>query len=107
MVVTDLNTNNQTDFVLSARAFSAMAHKGKDRDLIKLGIVDVEYKRYATLSFPNIHTLYIRVQVLIFNCNDFVRFNFVFEYSFLQKKEKIPTSKIKTSTTLHLSEPLF
>lgn len=45
MIVTDLNRNNETDFVLTSRAFRAMAKQGMDRDIFKLGIVDVEYKR--------------------------------------------------------------
>ncbi|KAF8405496.1 hypothetical protein HHK36_010403 [Tetracentron sinense] len=45
VVLTDLNQNNQTDFVLSSRAFMAMANNGMSRDILKLGIVDVEYKR--------------------------------------------------------------
>ncbi|KAG5547574.1 hypothetical protein RHGRI_013312 [Rhododendron griersonianum] len=45
VVVTDLNKNNQTDFVLSSRAFMGMANKGMGQDILKLGLVDVEYKR--------------------------------------------------------------
>ena len=45
MIVTDLNNNNQTDFVLSSRAFMAMANKGMGQDVLKHGILDVEYKR--------------------------------------------------------------
>jgi hypothetical protein len=45
VIVTDMNYNNKTDFVLSSRAFREMANQGKDQDLLKLGIVDVEYKR--------------------------------------------------------------
>lgn len=45
LLVTDLNTHNQTDFVLSSNAFMAMAQQGMDHDLLKLGVVDVEYKR--------------------------------------------------------------
>ncbi|CAI9099663.1 OLC1v1036519C2 [Oldenlandia corymbosa var. corymbosa] len=45
MIVTDLNQSNETDFVLSSRAFGAMAKQGMDRELFKLGIVDVEFKR--------------------------------------------------------------
>ncbi|XP_057494842.1 expansin-like A2 isoform X1 [Actinidia eriantha] len=45
IIVTDLNNNNQTDFVLSRRAFRAMAYNGMDQDVLKLGLVDVEYKR--------------------------------------------------------------
>ncbi|KNA15240.1 hypothetical protein SOVF_099480, partial [Spinacia oleracea] len=45
VTLTDLNTNTQNDFVLSNRAFKAMANPGKDQDVLKLGIVDVEYKR--------------------------------------------------------------
>lgn len=45
MIVTDLNHNNKTDFVLSSKAFSSMAVQGKSQEILKLGIVDVEYKR--------------------------------------------------------------
>ncbi|KAE8698760.1 Expansin-like A2 [Hibiscus syriacus] len=45
VTLTDLNHNNKTDFVLSSRAFMAMANKGMGRNILKLGIVDVEYKR--------------------------------------------------------------
>ncbi|MBA0607681.1 hypothetical protein Godav_019951 [Gossypium davidsonii] len=45
ITLTDLNHTNETDFVLSSRAFMAMANKGMGRDILKLGIVDVEYKR--------------------------------------------------------------
>ncbi|KAL2936915.1 Expansin-like A1 [Bienertia sinuspersici] len=45
VMLMDLNTNTHNDFVLSNRAFKAMAKPGKDRDVLKLGIADVEYKR--------------------------------------------------------------
>ncbi|XP_050230885.1 expansin-like A1 [Mercurialis annua] len=45
VIVTDLNHNNQTEFVLSSGAFMAMANKGMGQNILKLGIVDVEYKR--------------------------------------------------------------
>uniref|UniRef100_A0A7N0V8E1 Expansin-like EG45 domain-containing protein n=1 Tax=Kalanchoe fedtschenkoi TaxID=63787 RepID=A0A7N0V8E1_KALFE len=45
IIVTDLNKSNKTDFVLSSRAFRAMANKGMDRELIRMGIADVEYRR--------------------------------------------------------------
>ncbi|XP_057510124.1 expansin-like A1 [Actinidia eriantha] len=45
VIVTDLNQNNQTDFVLSSSALMAMANKGKGQDVLKLGLVHVEYKR--------------------------------------------------------------
>ncbi|CAO2815712.1 unnamed protein product [Amaranthus hypochondriacus] len=46
VIMTDVNKgNNNTDFVLSSRAFRAMALTGKDLQLLKLGLVDVEYKR--------------------------------------------------------------
>ncbi|CAL1394553.1 unnamed protein product [Linum trigynum] len=44
-MVTDLNTSNSTDFVLSSRAFMAMASEGKASEVLKRGIADVEYKR--------------------------------------------------------------
>lgn len=45
VIVTDLNKSNATDFVLSSRAFMAMASKGMSRDILKQGIIDIEYKR--------------------------------------------------------------
>ncbi|XP_019099661.1 PREDICTED: expansin-like A1 [Camelina sativa] len=48
VMVTDLNKSNQTDLVLSSRAFRAMAKPvaGADRDLLKQGIVDIDYQRF-------------------------------------------------------------
>ncbi|KAL8150262.1 hypothetical protein V2J09_020070 [Rumex salicifolius] len=47
VVVTDFNKqkDNTTDLVLSSRAFRAMANSGMDTQLLKLGLVDVEFKR--------------------------------------------------------------
>nr|XP_043613065.1 expansin-like A1 [Erigeron canadensis] len=45
VIVTDLNKSNETDFVMSGRAFMAMANKGMGQKLLKLGVTDVEYKR--------------------------------------------------------------
>ncbi|KAJ8765039.1 hypothetical protein K2173_010515 [Erythroxylum novogranatense] len=45
VIVTDLNKNNQTDLVLSSRAFKAMAKEGRAQDILKLGIANMEYKR--------------------------------------------------------------
>ncbi|KAJ0434429.1 putative rlpA-like protein, double-psi beta-barrel [Helianthus annuus] len=45
VIVTDLNKNNDTDFVMTPRAFMAMANKGMAHSLLKLGVADVEYKR--------------------------------------------------------------
>ncbi|XP_071700629.1 expansin-like A1 isoform X2 [Rutidosis leptorrhynchoides] len=45
VIVTDLNKNNETDFVQSGRAFMSMANKGMAQNLLKLGVTDVEYKR--------------------------------------------------------------
>ncbi|KAK4757169.1 hypothetical protein SAY87_007296 [Trapa incisa] len=45
LIVTDLNKSNSTDFVMSSRAFMAMANKGMSKDILKQGIVDIEYKR--------------------------------------------------------------
>ncbi|KAL2596208.1 hypothetical protein AAZV13_11G088700 [Glycine max] len=45
VVLTDLNHNNQTDFVLSSRAFAGMAQKGMGQQILKLGIAEIEYKR--------------------------------------------------------------
>lgn len=45
VIVTDLNKNNQTDFVLSTSAFMSMANQGMGKDILKLGLVDVDYRR--------------------------------------------------------------
>ncbi|URD82801.1 expansin-like [Musa troglodytarum] len=45
VILTDLNGSNHTDFVLGDPAFAAMARNGKEQELKKLGILDVEYKR--------------------------------------------------------------
>lgn len=45
VTVTDRNHDNATDFVLSSRAFSAMAKKGMGPQVLKLGIANVEYRR--------------------------------------------------------------
>ncbi|KAF9621672.1 hypothetical protein IFM89_030315 [Coptis chinensis] len=45
VMVTDLNKSNGTDFVLTNKAFMSMAQKGMGQNMLKLGVVDVEYKR--------------------------------------------------------------
>ncbi|XP_074314630.1 expansin-like A2 [Silene latifolia] len=45
VVLTDINKNNKTDFLLSSRALKAMALPGKDIHALKIGALDVEYKR--------------------------------------------------------------
>ncbi|KAJ8624854.1 hypothetical protein MRB53_033384 [Persea americana] len=45
LLVTDLNKDNGTDFVLTDRAFMAMGLKGMALEVKKLGLADVEYKR--------------------------------------------------------------
>ncbi|KAL5706236.1 Expansin-like A2 [Ranunculus cassubicifolius] len=45
VIVSDQNKDNATDFVLSNKAFMAMAKKGMGQNILKLGVVDVEYKR--------------------------------------------------------------
>ena len=45
VVATDQNYDNRYDFVLSKKAYSAMALKNKTKELLNLGTIDVEYKR--------------------------------------------------------------
>nr|CAD1818863.1 unnamed protein product [Ananas comosus var. bracteatus] len=45
VILTDLARDNRTDFVLSGPGFAAMARDGMARELNKLRVVDVEYKR--------------------------------------------------------------
>ncbi|KAL2903761.1 Expansin-like A1, partial [Bienertia sinuspersici] len=44
VMLMDLNTNTDTDFVLSNKAFKDMAKRGKDRDILKLVTTDMDYK---------------------------------------------------------------
>ncbi|KAK8626699.1 hypothetical protein V6N13_134332 [Hibiscus sabdariffa] len=61
VTLTDLNPNAQTDFVLSLRAFMALANPGNVRDVMKLGVVDVEYKRIPCEQYKN-RNIAVRVQ---------------------------------------------
>ncbi|CAK8576887.1 unnamed protein product [Lathyrus sativus] len=45
VTLTDLNPSNETDFVLSSRALTAMALKEKRKEILKHDILDIEYKR--------------------------------------------------------------
>lgn len=48
VVLTDLNQkDNQTDFILSPKAFMALGRPGMAPQLKKLATVDIEYKRYT------------------------------------------------------------
>lgn len=49
VVLTDLNKNSQTDFILSRKAFMALGRPGMALKLMRLGTVDIEYKRYIYL----------------------------------------------------------
>ncbi|KAK1325105.1 Expansin-like A1 [Acorus calamus] len=60
VIVTDINKSTQTDFVLSLSAFTAMAKEGMTRDIKRLGIVDVEYKR-VPCEYKN-HNLSVRIE---------------------------------------------
>ena len=44
-MVTDHGEGDRTDFIMSPRAFTTMAKRGKDKQLNALGVVDIEYKR--------------------------------------------------------------
>lgn len=45
VVVTDFTPNNQSDFVLPSKTFASLAQRSKSAQLVKMGLVDVEYKR--------------------------------------------------------------
>lgn len=60
VVVTDFHGDNKTDFVLSPKAFSAMAQKGMNKYIAKLSILDAEYKRIPC-EYKS-HNLTIRVE---------------------------------------------
>ncbi|KAF6172488.1 hypothetical protein GIB67_007001 [Kingdonia uniflora] len=45
VVLTDLSGSKETDFVLSDKAFRAMALNGTAQQISQLGIADIEYKR--------------------------------------------------------------
>ncbi|CAF2033016.1 hypothetical protein F2Q70_00033651 [Brassica cretica] len=63
VMVTDLNMSNQTDLLLSSRAFRAMAKPvlGADRDLLRQGIVDVQYQR-VPCDYGNKKMMNVRVE---------------------------------------------
>ncbi|KAK4746633.1 hypothetical protein SAY87_025670 [Trapa incisa] len=60
VIVTDLSNSNSTDFVMSSRAFMAMANKGMSKSILQQGIVDIEYKR-VPCAFKGLN-LAIRVE---------------------------------------------
>ncbi|GAB2253130.1 hypothetical protein Droror1_Dr00005977 [Drosera rotundifolia] len=60
VILTDYNYSNFTGFVLSSRAFQAMANPGLGKNVSTLGIVDVEYKRIPC-DYKN-QTLAVRVE---------------------------------------------
>ncbi|GAB4853041.1 hypothetical protein Ancab_040581 [Ancistrocladus abbreviatus] len=45
VILTDQNHSNTTDFILSSRAFRTMAKNDMDKNLLQLGVADVQYKR--------------------------------------------------------------
>ncbi|CAD5197038.1 unnamed protein product [Musa acuminata subsp. malaccensis] len=61
VILTDLNKSNHTDFVLGDPAFMAMARNGKEQELKKLGILDVEYKSRIPCEYKN-RNLSVRVE---------------------------------------------
>ncbi|KAL9258223.1 Expansin-like A2-like protein [Drosera capensis] len=60
VILTDYNYSNFTGFVLSSRAFQAMANPGLGKNVSTLGVVDVEYKRIPC-DYKN-QTLAVRVE---------------------------------------------
>ncbi|GLJ12217.1 hypothetical protein SUGI_0186770 [Cryptomeria japonica] len=45
IVVTDYGQGDRTDFILSSRGYAKLAHSDKIKELILMGVVEVEYKR--------------------------------------------------------------
>ncbi|KAL7175576.1 hypothetical protein ACSBR2_029221 [Camellia fascicularis] len=45
VVVTDYGEGDKTDFILSTRAYSRLAHPNAALDLFAYGVVDIEYRR--------------------------------------------------------------
>lgn len=45
IVVTDFTESSQTDFVVTRSTFSSMALPDQGDQLLKAGIIDIEYKR--------------------------------------------------------------
>nr|UQE85523.1 expansin 2 [Dioscorea oppositifolia] len=60
VVLTDLNKNSQTDFILSRKAFVALGRPGMALKLMRLGTVDIEYKRIPC-EYKK-HNLTVRVE---------------------------------------------
>ncbi|KAJ4715887.1 Expansin-like [Melia azedarach] len=59
-ILSDITHNNKTDFVLSRKAFMAMANRGMGKDILKHRVLDVEYKRIPC-EYKN-HNLSLRVE---------------------------------------------
>lgn len=73
VIVTDLNERNETDLVLSSRAFRAMANNGMDKELMKLGIADVDYRRSVVLlTVRESDTKYLTIKTLSKVCHVFL-----------------------------------
>ncbi|XP_073026586.1 expansin-like A1 [Primulina eburnea] len=61
VLLSDKNVDNGTDFVVSTKAFSSMAKKGKERDIFKLGVLPVLYKR-VPCDYAKNKNLSVRIQ---------------------------------------------
>ncbi|XP_057966368.1 expansin-like A2 [Malania oleifera] len=75
VVLFDRNANTQTDLVLSDAAFAALAMEGKDREVLKQGIVDVEYRKVPCKYKRN---LAVRVEEIT-NKPNFLALNFLYQ----------------------------
>ncbi|XP_073125905.1 expansin-like A1 [Henckelia pumila] len=61
VLVSDKNGDNGTDFVVSKKAFVSMAKKGMEKEIFKLGILPVQYKR-VPCDYAKNKNLSVRVQ---------------------------------------------
>lgn len=77
-MITDFPENTQTDFVVPSSTFSKLAQPTKSSVLLKMGIVDIEYKRsvigFSYIDNKEIFSAANQIVILIsiFNCVAFL-----------------------------------
>ncbi|KAL5551348.1 hypothetical protein UlMin_001524 [Ulmus minor] len=60
VVVTDYGEGDNTDFILSPRAYGKLARPEAQKDLFAFGVVDVEYRR-VSCKYPGYNNIMIKV----------------------------------------------
>ncbi|KAF8405500.1 hypothetical protein HHK36_010407 [Tetracentron sinense] len=78
VVLTDLNNDNKIEFVLSRRAFKAMANKGMSQEILKPWFVDdMEYKR-VPCEYKD-QNLAVRVEEFSQKAQNYIAIKFLYQ----------------------------